>query len=275
MTSKTKMPKAPDAGQITQQQKAMSDNTAADNRKFNNVNISGPTGSSTWTTNPDGTMSQNISLNSNQQTALDNQQGVAADLSGLARRMIGDVDTGAFGIPAGLPTRLTGLDASGKAIVLFDTKETKPAATQQPVVRNFWTLNQIPAIASMQDDLGKAEVKANFGPGPQKILFRTVDFPPAPPDEIVKGMDVNMFMKIAGEEAPKKGRPPVHPFTHRTKTIDFAVVMSGEIDMVLDDSTVHLKAGDVVVQQETNHAWVNRGKEVCRISFVQIEATEP
>ena len=170
---------------------------------------------------------------------------------------------------------VTGLDASGKAIVLFDTKETKPAATQQPVVRNFWTLNQIPAIASMQDDLGKAEVKANFGPGPQKILFRTVDFPPAPPDEIVKGMDVNMFMKIAGEEAPKKGRPPVHPFTHRTKTIDFAVVMSGEIDMVLDDSTVHLKAGDVVVQQETNHAWVNRGKEVCRISFVQIEATEP
>lgn len=113
MTSKTKMPKAPDAGQITQQQKTMNDSTAADNRKFNNVNISGPTGSSTWTTNADGTMSQNISLNDDQNTALRNQQGVAADLSGLARRMIGDVDTGAFGIPAGLPTRLTGLDASG------------------------------------------------------------------------------------------------------------------------------------------------------------------
>lgn len=113
MTSKTKMPAAPNKDQITQQQKTMNDSTAADNRKFNNVNISGPTGSSTWTTNSDGTMSQNISLNSNQQTALDNQQGVAADLSGLARRMIGDVDTGAFGIPAGLPTRTTGLDASG------------------------------------------------------------------------------------------------------------------------------------------------------------------
>ena len=88
-------------------------------------------------------------------------------------------------------------------------------------------------------------------------------------------MDVNMFMKIAGDEAPKKGNAPVHPFTHRTKTVDFAVVVSGEIDMVLDDSTVHLKPGDVVVQQETNHAWVNNGKEVCRIAFVQIESTAP
>lgn len=170
---------------------------------------------------------------------------------------------------------VTGLDESGKAVVLFDTKETKPVAAQQPVVRNFWTLDKFPAVAAMKEDQGKAELKANFGPGPRIVVFRTVDFPPAPPEDVVKGMDVNMFMKIAGDEAPKKGRAPVHPFTHRTKTIDFAVVVSGEIDMVLDDSTVHLKPGDVVVQQETNHAWVNRGKEVCRIAFVQIEATEP
>lgn len=169
---------------------------------------------------------------------------------------------------------VTGVDASGKAVVLFDTKEAKPVATQQPVVRNFWTLDKFPAAASA-DDKGKAEIKANFGPGPQKLVFRTVDFPPAPPADVVKGMDVNMFMKIAGDEAPKKGNAPVHPFTHRTKTVDFAVVVSGEIDMVLDDSTVHLKPGDVVVQQETNHAWVNNGKEVCRIAFVQIESTAP
>jgi hypothetical protein len=112
MSSKTKKVPVPKAADLTAQQKQMSDATAADNRKFNNVNISGPTGSSTWTTNADGTMTQNVSLNPNQQTALENQQGVAADLSGLARRMIGDVDTGAFGIPGGLPTRTTGLDSS-------------------------------------------------------------------------------------------------------------------------------------------------------------------
>jgi uncharacterized cupin superfamily protein len=51
--------------------------------------------------------------------------------------------------------------------------------------------------------------------------------------------------------------------------------MSGEIDMLLDDSVVHLKAGDVVVQQATNHAWVNRGKEPCRVAFILIDSREP
>ncbi len=47
---------------------------------------------------------------------------------------------------------------------------------------------------------------------------------------------------------------------HRTRTIDYAIMMSGEIDVMLDDKTVHLKTG-VVVQQATNHAWLNHGKE--------------
>ncbi len=64
-------------------------------------------------------------------------------------------------------------------------------------------------------------------------------------------------------------------FGKLSETIDFAVVLSGEIDMVLDDTSVHLEPGDAVVQQETNHAWVNHGSEPCRIAFVQIEATEP
>jgi len=62
---------------------------------------------------------------------------------------------------------------------------------------------------------------------------------------------------------------------HRTKSIDYAVVISGEIDMLLDDSEVHLKAGDVLVQRGTNHAWVNRAKENCRIAFVLVDAKEP
>ena len=66
-----------------------------------------------------------------------------------------------------------------------------------------------------------------------------------------------------------------HAGMHRTKSIDYAVVISGEIDMLLDDSEVHLKAGDVLVQRGTNHAWVNRAKEDCRIAFVLIDAKEP
>ncbi len=78
----------------------------------------------------------------------------------------------------------------------------------------------------------------------------------------------------AGADAPHKGLAPRHPMMHRTRTVDYAIIMSGEIDMLLDDSEVHLKAGDLVVQQGTNHAWVNRGKTTCRIAFVLVDAEE-
>lgn len=66
--------------------------------------------------------------------------------------------------------------------------------------------------------------------------------------------------------------PGVTPRMHRTETIDYAVVISGEIDMTLDSGTVHLRAGDVLVQQATLHDWVNRGREPCRIAFVLVPA---
>jgi len=88
-------------------------------------------------------------------------------------------------------------------------------------------------------------------------------------------MDVNTMMKVAGVDAPAKGRPPRHPMMHRTRSLDYAIIMSGEIDMLMDEGEVHLKAGDVVVQQATNHAWVNRGKEVCRVAFILMDSQEP
>jgi quercetin dioxygenase-like cupin family protein len=67
--------------------------------------------------------------------------------------------------------------------------------------------------------------------------------------------------------------PGVTPRNHRTDSIDYAVVMSGEIDMELDDGVIaHLKAGDLLVQRGTVHNWVNRGKEVCVIAFVLISS---
>ena len=69
--------------------------------------------------------------------------------------------------------------------------------------------------------------------------------------------------------------PGVTPRNHRTDSIDYAVVMSGEIDMELDDTVVHLKAGDVLIQQGTNHAWLNRGPGRCRLAMVFVDAQEP
>jgi uncharacterized cupin superfamily protein len=62
---------------------------------------------------------------------------------------------------------------------------------------------------------------------------------------------------------------------HATRTIDYALIMEGEVTMLLDDSEVQLKGGDVLVQQGTNLAWVNRGPGHCRIAFVLRDAQEP
>jgi len=67
-------------------------------------------------------------------------------------------------------------------------------------------------------------------------------------------------------------QPGVAPRRHRTETIDYAVVLSGEIDMQLDDATVQLRAGDVLVQQATMHDWINRGSVPCVIAFVLVPA---
>ena len=64
---------------------------------------------------------------------------------------------------------------------------------------------------------------------------------------------------------------PRHPMMHRTETIDYAIVLEGEITMLLDDSEVVLKAGDVLVQRGTNHAWSNRGTIPAKIAFILID----
>jgi quercetin dioxygenase-like cupin family protein len=62
-----------------------------------------------------------------------------------------------------------------------------------------------------------------------------------------------------------------HPFMHRTDSVDYAIILTGEIYMLLDDEDVLLKAGDVVIQRGTNHAWSNRGTETCIIAFVLVD----
>jgi len=104
-------------------------------------------------------------------------------------------------------------------------------------------------------------------------VFRIVDFPPETLE--ARRLDHDAMHRSLGDGTPKRGLPPRHPAMHRTRTVDYAVVMTGEIDMLLDDSEIHLKAGDVLVQQGTNHAWVNRGTEPCRIAFILVDAKEP
>ena len=66
--------------------------------------------------------------------------------------------------------------------------------------------------------------------------------------------------------------PGNHPHMHRTETVDYVIVIEGEIDMDMDDSTVRLRQGDIMVQRGTNHAWANRSGKRARVAFVLIDA---
>jgi len=168
---------------------------------------------------------------------------------------------------------VTTIDGKDKAVVLFDGpnphRKVRPHA--QTVSRVIWVTDQSPADLSGTKD--RAAIDIGIMPPRGGSVFRIVEFPPETAE--MRNLDPNTMHQSLGDGAPKRGLPPRHPAMHRTRTVDYAIVMSGEIDMLLDDSEIHLKAGDVLVQQGTNHAWVNRGHEPCRIAFVLIDAKEP
>ena len=174
-------------------------------------------------------------------------------------------------IPEGRVRRVvTTVNEDGKAVVLFDgINENRAVRAGKNNVSNLlWTTVGSPADIAGPTDRGA--VKIGTSPAPCGSVFRIMDYPPVTPE--MEKMDSGARMKELAHEADIRGLPPRHPFMHRTRTIDYVIVLQGEIDMLLDDSEIHLKAGDVLVQQGTNHAWVNRGTEVCRIAFVLIDA---
>lgn len=169
---------------------------------------------------------------------------------------------------------VTTVDAADKAVVLFDS--ANPNRTLRPargnVMNLIWATGGAPADISGPNDRGAVDIGTQ--PPPGGTAFRIIDYPPTTPEQEAR-LDTGQRQREIGHDAPKRGLPPRHPFMHRTRSLDYAIVLSGEIDMLLDDAEVHLKAGDVVVQQGTNHAWINRGREVCRIAFVLVDAHEP
>jgi quercetin dioxygenase-like cupin family protein len=137
---------------------------------------------------------------------------------------------------------VTGHDGKGRAIVKID-EVSKNIVSNRPGASAsvIWTTDTIPADNSGEGDTSMKKVGTTL---PGGTVFRVIEFSPG-----------------------------VAPRVHRTDSIDYAVVISGEIDMELEKGTeVHLKAGDVLVQRGTLHNWINRGKAPCVIAFVLVDA---
>ena len=136
---------------------------------------------------------------------------------------------------------VTSHDANGKAVVAIDEVSRdvvsfRPGAT----ITNVWSTAGFPIDNNRLTDAAK-EITATTRHG--GTVFRVIEYAPG-----------------------------VAPRNHRTDSIDYAVVLSGEIDMELDDQVVTLRAGDVLVQRGTIHNWVNRSNAPCVIAFVLIDA---
>jgi quercetin dioxygenase-like cupin family protein len=115
-------------------------------------------------------------------------------------------------------------------------------------------------------------------PGTVSTLIWCTDGAPA---TIPAGTGIeDMGARILGTAPPAKGTrfavidfPPGNkPHMHRTETVDYVICLEGEIDMDMDESTVTMRAGDIMVQRGTNHAWANRGTSRARVAFVLIDA---
>jgi quercetin dioxygenase-like cupin family protein len=136
---------------------------------------------------------------------------------------------------------VTGHDDQGRAKVLID-EIVKNVMSQRPgaLYSVIWSSEGFPVNNDGNADPSGKKIGTTI---PNGTVFRIVSFGPG-----------------------------VAPRNHRTDSIDYAVVMSGEIDMDLDGTTVHLKAGDVLVQRGTIHNWVNKGTEPCVIAFTLVSA---
>ena len=166
---------------------------------------------------------------------------------------------------------ITGFDANNKSTTLFDSRMPLEVGKSGNAGAVLWVTDSYPLGISQQDT---AQRPVGISPPANGTVLRVVEFPPADEARLAK-LDTNFMMKIVGDNAPARGVPVSNPMMHRTRTVDYAIIMSGEIDMMLDDKTVHLKAGDVVVQQATNHAWLNHGSQPCRVIFVLMDSKQP
>ena len=166
---------------------------------------------------------------------------------------------------------VTGHDDNGRATVIMDSDAT--SILQRPnrpgvTLTNLWQVDSIPAKMECHDD--PVDGPLILHPPKNGSIFRIVQFDPEDPEVLAKLDGKAAFAEMgAAANVVEDAR---HPFMHRTDSVDYAVILTGEIYMMMDDDDYLLKAGDTVVQQGTNHAWSNRGTEPCLIAFILVDA---
>ncbi len=185
-------------------------------------------------------------------------------------------DSAIQGVTVASPIRrvVTGKDAAGKAIATIDAVAATVHTREELGVTNtlLWLTDSVPADLSNVEDA--ANKKIGVVPPPGGTIFRVVEFAPEREVKADYQTRLRIFQGLGLAPQGESREKPRDPAMHRTKTIDYVLILSGEIDMLLDDSEIHLKPGDVVIQRGTNHAWVNRGNTPCQVAVILVDAKD-
>ena len=169
---------------------------------------------------------------------------------------------------------VTGHDGNGKAIVASNgplPAVVEIAAIPGTIFHEVWATQGSPAPIGNGPD---PTTGALMLPPPKLgTRMRFVDIPPDTADFLTQGASrmQDAFAQIGDVKASTVKADSPHPLMHRTESVDYGIVIEGEITLVLDDTEVALKEGSVVVQRGTNHAWANRSGKACRMLFVLVD----
>lgn len=167
---------------------------------------------------------------------------------------------------------VTGHNADGKSVFLMDG--SAPAVSTRgsgaTVVTDLWQTDATPAsnAGAVDPTVGRA---FRLPPPPHGSIFRVVEYPPDSVRVSAMRADAASHAREASGYSRDVGNVR-HPGFHKTSSIDYAIVLSGEIWALMDEGEVLLEAGDVLIQRGTSHAWSNRTNESCCVAFVLIDA---
>ena len=142
---------------------------------------------------------------------------------------------------------------------------------QAELFEHVKSLGQTPVVIDSGEDPTQGALR--LPPPGNGTRIRFVDIPPDTQELINEGEKrvAEAFDQVGDRSASTVKKNSPHPLMHRTETVDYGIVIEGEIVLVLDDSEVELKTGNVVIQRGTNHAWANRSGKPCRMLFILVD----
>jgi mannose-6-phosphate isomerase-like protein (cupin superfamily) len=175
-----------------------------------------------------------------------------------------------------LPIRriVTGHDPEGKAVVAMQGEPANIISFPSVPGTYFFEIWKTAATPAPVDNGTDPTLgPRRMFPVPSGCTVRIVQIAPEKDVKLpstVEEMEQH-FRETGSPEAATGRLNAPHPLMHRTETVDFGILIDGELTLILDDSEVKLSPGDIVVQRGTNHAWSNRGDKPCRIAFVLLD----